>query len=159
MAVATVIGARCGAWVGGVVAGAGGAVVCLPTGPGELVCVPAATAAGATVGGGLGAVAGAAAGESFCPDEDDCSEITQTIDALVDELEMRYEHLLMDLRGLYGNPPHPKYGSWEGHIHKYHRVQDDLRFQIALAKSKGCTVSPEAEEIVNRPPPVAPFSG
>jgi hypothetical protein len=95
-----------------------------------------------------------------CEDEDDCSQITQTIASLADEVEMRYEDLLIDRHGLYDLPnPHPDHGSWYGHVHKYLEVQRDLQFQIAFAKSKGCPVDPNAEIWANEPPPSAPFSG
>jgi hypothetical protein len=114
---------------------------------------------GASSGGGRVAPVPIPVPAEQCPD-DDCSQITQTIASLADEVEMRYEDLLIDRHGLYGLPnPHPDHGSWYGHVHKYLEVQRDLQFQIALAKSKGCPVDPNAEIWANEPPPSAPFSG
>ena len=91
---------------------------------------------------------------------DDCSEITQTIASLTNDVERRYEELLIDRHGLFGLPnPHPDYGSWAGHVYKYVEIQEDLRNAIALAKSKGCPVDPNAEMWANEPPPSSPFSG
>jgi len=98
-----------------------------------------------------------------CPiEDDDCFEVTQEIERHRQDLESRFEHLLMDLRSLYGLPGDgvdPEYGSWAGHISKYLRVQSLLVTAIALAKSKGCPVNPSAEIWASTPPPARPFSG
>ncbi|POZ49840.1 RHS repeat-associated core domain-containing protein [Methylovulum psychrotolerans] len=99
-----------------------------------------------------------------CPNDDnkDCSAIRSEIDALTDELEKRYEELLIDRYNLFGdhkrlNEANPYYGSWEGHIQKYLEVQLHLRLAIAMAQAKGCSYNDEANNWTHEPPPSEPW--
>ena len=72
-------GAVCGGVVGyyggGALGGAGGAIICSPSGPGAAVCAAGGAAGGSILGGAVGAAAGGIlgnlAGQAMCPDEDD----------------------------------------------------------------------------------------
>jgi hypothetical protein len=94
----------------------------------------------------------------------ECEPIQREIDGLVYELEMREERLLMDEHSLYEyhrtlRLAHPDHGSWEGHIQKYQKIQQDLRLAIAKAKAKNCPYNPNADILANEPPPKKPWSG
>ena len=67
----------------------------------------------------------------------------------------------MDIHSLYEDynrisQAHPKYGSWEGHIQKYLKLQEKLRLAIARAKANNCPYNPEADTWANEPPPRTP---
>jgi hypothetical protein len=94
----------------------------------------------------------------------ECEPIQREIDGLVYELDMRVERLLMDEHSLYDyhrtlRLAHPEHGSWEGHIQKYLKLQQDLRVAIAQAKAKNCPYNPDADRLANEPPPKEPWGG
>ena len=96
-----------------------------------------------------------------CGADSKCVPYEEAIQVAMEEVETRYNQLLLDIHYLYEyackNPKNPwtEWGSWGTHVETYLDAQADLIGAIAAAKNAGCPVSAEAEYWAKQPPPTA----
>ncbi|HWB32942.1 MAG TPA: RHS repeat-associated core domain-containing protein [Acidobacteriaceae bacterium] len=106
-----------------------------------------------------GSFAGIKVDAADCSANKDCTQYEEEIQAALEEVQARYQELLLDQHHLYEyackNPKNPwtDWGSWDTHIDTYLDAQADLVGAIAAARAAGCPVSAEAEYWATKPPP------
>lgn len=91
-----------------------------------------------------------------------CKAIIEQMDSLATKLEFRYNDLLQDRYDLYKyyrstKNAHWSYGSWDGHIIQYNKVQIKLQYVITQAVIEKCTVSTYVRKWSEEKPPTQPL--
>jgi hypothetical protein len=96
-----------------------------------------------------------------CGAKSHCIPYEEAIVAAMEEVEYRYNEMLMDVHNLYGcrnkkNPWLPGIGSWWGHRDAFLAAQAELIAAIKAAEAEGCPVSGNAIGWAEMPEPLCP---
>jgi len=81
---------------------------------------------------------------SSCLPPPDCSQKASEIEKTRNELKKRDSEMYEDQHDLFRqyyseSTPHPKYGSWEGHIRQFQQKQKRLRRLLSEYETIGCS--------------------
>jgi hypothetical protein len=91
----------------------------------------------------------------FCPQEPDCWDLQQQMEAVAGELPQRYVSMTADVGNLFCTRPVGRF-SWVGHQWKFNDKRRQLQKLIEQAQAKGCAVNGEYIKLAAMDPPSCP---